>query len=109
MLIKTWRRPIRSESQAHRKRPDALKTPIRLTKVVARASEATSLVVKGTPRASSASGLACEIIAMPAVTFKARMAQRTYHWPRESACDGVKSRAARCAVCLAEGVQPAGT
>src|SRR5271165_353050 len=82
MLINTLRRPMASESQAHRNRPEPLAMEMRLTKPAAVATLTCDI--------SWAIGEAWEIIAMPAFTFKNSVSQRAYHCQVRSACERVK-------------------
>src|ERR687893_3332645 len=72
MTKKTHLRPIASDNQAQRKRPTALPMEIMLTSHAA--------IAGSTPDTSCAIGSASEMIAMPAVTFRNRSAQRGYHF-----------------------------
>src|SRR5579859_6588484 len=100
MLRKANGRPIVSDSQPQNRRPAPLKAPITLTIIEA--------VRAPTPVNCWARGEATEIKAAPAVTFKARMSQRTYQRGRRNASARVYSRVVRMACWRSEGVQPAG-
>src|SRR5689334_2731656 len=71
MLRKVNGRVMASESQPQNKRPAPLKMPMTLTSSAA--------VTTSTPVNFCARGEATEITAAPAVTFKARISQSTYH------------------------------
>src|SRR5712692_4760864 len=100
MLRKVKGRPIASDSQPQKRRPAPLKIEITIT------------ITEATPAATwvnvCANGEATEMRAAPAVTFKARMSQRTYHLGRRNASGSVYSRTERFVICRTEGVQPAG-
>src|SRR5215217_2430940 len=68
---KTHLRPMASESQAHRNRPEALPTEMMLTSPAA--------TVALTPASSTAIGEATVMMEMPAVTFRKSSAQSAYH------------------------------
>src|SRR5258707_200367 len=93
-------RPIKSEIQPQKRRPAPLKIEMVITSV-----EATPAVtfVKSTAR-----GEATEIRAAPAVTFKARVSQSTYHLGEVRASRRSKSRVLRISRALTTGVQPGG-
>jgi hypothetical protein len=77
MIKKTFLRPIASESQAQSSRPMPLAMEITPTMPAPTAAL--------TPLISCAIGEACEIMLIPAVTFKKSIAQRTYHCHAERA------------------------
>ena len=71
ILRKAFGRPIVSESQPQKRRPAPLKIEIVITR-----AEATPAA---TPVKATANGDATAMSAAPAVTFKARISQSTYH------------------------------
>src|SRR5947209_3336514 len=95
MLKKVKGRPIASESQPQNKRPTPLKIEIVLTSSAA--------VAAVTPVNFTVNGEATEITAAPAVTFRARISQRTYHRGRRTASASVNSRTERLVCCFSEG------
>src|SRR6202022_4759423 len=101
MIKNTLGRPTASESQAQSSRPAPLAIEI-IPTILAETRG-------GTPVISPAIGAACEIMLIPAVTFRKRMAQRAYHCQVDRARCRVKSRVASRACFFAEGCQPSGT
>src|SRR5260221_9314267 len=71
MIKKTFLRPIASEDQAQNSRPMPL--PMEMTPTMPAPTAAL------TPLISCAIGEACEMMLIPAVTFRKSIAQRTYH------------------------------
>src|SRR6266550_8598524 len=94
MIKNTPGRPTESESQAQSSRPRPLATEMIPTILAATRG--------GTPLISPAIGAACEIMLIPAVTFRKRTAQRAYHCQVDRARCRVKSRGASRACFFAE-------
>src|SRR3977135_2006799 len=101
MIKNTPERHTESESQAQSSRPRPLATEMIPTILAATRG--------GTPLISPAIGAACEIMLIPAVTFRKRTAQRAYHCQVDRSRCRVKSRVASRACFFAEGCQPSGT
>src|ERR1035438_9316739 len=100
MIRNTLRRPIASDSQAHKKRPEPLAIEISPTIPAA--------VAVDTPEISCAIGDACEMIEIPAVVFRNKVSQSAYHCHVPSACRSVKSCDAGLTRCAAVPLYPAG-
>src|SRR6476620_86844 len=98
MARKTQRRPAKSESHAHRKRPEPL--AIEMIPTIPAA------VVALAPVISWAIGAAWEMIEIPAVTFRNKSAHNPYHCHVFKASPSVKLRVACWRA--GSGVQPAG-
>jgi hypothetical protein len=96
----THLRPIRSESQAHRKRPAPLAIEMMLT------SPAATMAL--TPVTSWAIGDASEMIEMPATTLRNSSAQRAHHCQVRRAPRTSKSLPERSLRSVVSGSQPSG-
>ncbi len=96
----TDRRPMKSDSHAHSKRPAPL--AIEMIPTMRAASAALTLVI------SWAIGAACEMIAIPAVVLRNSSVHSPYHCQLRIASGSVYALAARCFRWAAAGVHPGG-
>src|SRR5437879_13800133 len=100
MVTKTCRRPMKSDSQAHSRRPEPL--AIEMSPTIPAAATAVACVI------SCAMGEACEMMEIPAVVLRNRIAHSAYHCQLRNAPVRVRSRADRVCAWLDDGSHPRG-
>src|SRR5260370_33217794 len=100
MIKNTLRRPVASDNQAQTSRPAPLAIGV-IPTIPAAANG-------GAPLISLAIGAACEMMLIPAVTLRNRMAQRAYHCQVERAALRVKSTVDPLAAFVLAGCQRPG-